>query len=437
MANVVRHEKYVCVDSEFNQKGHNKVWMFFLYANNDVLVRWGRVGGSTQEKLHSGVGSYFVDKLIGEKLKKGYKKIDTVDSVEDDNKGVSVVSNNSGLKKLAKKQIKFTNPLVQQLIDYLVEKNAHQIATFSSGKILYNADTGLFKTPLGVVTQSTIDQARTLLTKIGDWVKDSDWDNRSFVGTLSDYMTLIPQDVGFTKFGPRTLFPNLTSVQKQNDVLDSLESSYASVIAAPKTDSKTDDTKEDEPKLFDVQLELIEDKSEVNRMFNRVKATMQSMHSCSYLKPAKLYSVTIATMVADFEKVGKPINNTQSLYHGSRVSNLIAILSKGMQIPKPSAPHVCGRQFGDGAYFANSSSKSLNYSFGYWDNRAKDNRCFMFVADVALGKYYTPSSAYERLPKPGYDSTWAKANKSGVMNDEIIVYKVAQCNLTHLIEFGG
>jgi poly [ADP-ribose] polymerase len=61
--------------------------------------------------------------------------------------------------------------------------------------------------------------------------------------------------------------------------------------------------------------------------------------------------------------------------------------------------------------------------------------CFLFIADVAIGKYYTPKSSGERLPKNGFDSTWAKAGYSGVANDEVIVYTTDQCNLKYLVEF--
>ena len=60
----------------------------------------------------------------------------------------------------------------------------------------------------------------------------------------------------------------------------------------------------------------------------------------------------------------------------------------------------------------------------------------MFLSDVAMGKYYVPSGPSSNLPKKGYDSTFAKAHKSGVMNNEMIVYKLNQCNLTYLVEFG-
>lgn len=50
------------------------------------------------------------------------------------------------------------------------------------------------------------------------------------------------------------------------------------------------------------------------------------------------------------------------LWHGSRISNWIGILKKGLQIAPPEAPST-GYMFGKGIYFADVSSKSANYCF--------------------------------------------------------------------------
>jgi len=110
-------------------------------------------------------------------------------------------------------------------------------------------------------------------------------------------------------------------------------------------------------------------------------------------------------------------------------------LKSGLIIPPTSSPHVTGRLYGDGLYFAPSSTKSLNYSYGYWDGKAKDNECYMFLADVAMGKVYTPKDRSRSYPVSGYDSTWAKGGISGVIHDECIVYKTNQANLKYLIKF--
>jgi poly [ADP-ribose] polymerase len=59
----------------------------------------------------------------------------------------------------------------------------------------------------------------------------------------------------------------------------------------------------------------------------------------------------------------------------------------------------------------------------------------MFICDILVGKAYVPRSSNEVFPKKGYDSTWAKASVSNVINDEVIVYQDDRCNPIYLLEF--
>ncbi len=52
--------------------------------------------------------------------------------------------------------------------------------------------------------------------------------------------------------------------------------------------------------------------------------------------------------------------NRQLLWHGSRLTNWMGILSQGLRIAPPEAP-VTGYMFGKGVYFADMCSKSANY----------------------------------------------------------------------------
>ena len=126
------------------------------------------------------------------------------------------------------------------------------------------------------------------------------------------------------------------------------------------------------------------------------------------------------------------------LWHGTRASNLLSILKGGLVIPSSSSSHVTGRMFGDGLYFSDQSSKSLNYSYGYWGGGSRDNNCFMFMCKVKMGKYYVPRGSYDGpFPRKGHDSVYAKASRSGVRNNEMIVYSTDQANLVYLIEFSN
>ena len=125
------------------------------------------------------------------------------------------------------------------------------------------------------------------------------------------------------------------------------------------------------------------------------------MHACQHLDVKTVYSVDINTVRQAFELDGAKMDNIWELWHGTRVSNLLSILKGGLVIPPASSSHVTGRMFGNGAYASDQSTKALNYAFGAWDSRAKDNNCFMFLLDMAMGNYYVPTTWGRDFPKKG------------------------------------
>jgi poly [ADP-ribose] polymerase len=142
----------------------------------------------------------------------------------------------------------------------------------------------------------------------------------------------------------------------------------------------------------------------------------------------RIYQETVAT----WNKKDKPLNH-QELWHGTKKSNIISILKNGFVIPPSNAKHVVGRMFGsDGIYLSDQSTKSLNYSYGWWSG-SRDKNCYMFLCDALLGKQYIPNGSCSHLPK-GYNSIFAKAGYSNVQNNEMIV-PLNQVNPKYLIEF--
>jgi hypothetical protein len=103
-------------------------------------------------------------------------------------------------------------------------------------------------------------------------------------------------------------------------------------------------------------------------------------------------------------------------------------------IPPVNAPHVCGRMFGSGAYYGLSSTKSGRYSLGSWGGRkSKYSNIFLFIADVALGRYYETYDSMSSGTPRGYDSIWAKAGRS-LQNDELITPYLENQTLKYIVE---
>ena len=88
--------------------------------------------------------------------------------------------------------------------------------------------------------------------------------------------------------------------------------------------------------------------------------------------------------------------NLALLWHGSRVTNFMGILSKGLRVAPPEAP-ITGFMFGKGIYFADCCSKSANYCKANINNPEG----LLLLCEVALGNYYKVYEAqnFDRPPK--------------------------------------
>jgi poly [ADP-ribose] polymerase len=456
MSNVIRHQKFVSVDVGYAAKsenphllGSNKVWECLVHDNGDFEAIYGKVGGTMSHDVKPlgsvAAANAYADKKIKEKTKAKtdpktgmVTQYDEVTTVETNGFQPAVKTARSDLSRIAKAQISHSNPIVADLIDRLAKANIHDILEWSKkthSNLTYNDTTGLFSTPLGIVEQSVIDDARGILVEIGDFVVAGNYEDDAFIQALNKFMKKIPQDRGYGKLSTQTMFPDLSSVQQMNAVLDSLQASLQMALAPP-TDGKP--VVVDEPRVFEVDLQLVEDGKEIDRLRKLYRDTKLDMHVAAYLDLKRAFTVDIRTMREAFEPVAAKLGNLVEAWHGSRTANLLSILRQGLIVPPANAPHCTGRLYGPGAYGALHSTKSLNYSLGgVWDNGKRDENCYMFRMDMAMGRVFHPTAREAGpYPKPGYDSIWAKGGVSpGVRNDELIVPKVSQCNLKYLLEF--
>lgn len=152
------------------------------------------------------------------------------------------------------------------------------------------------------------------------------------------------------------------------------------------------------------------------------------------------------------------LKNKMLLWHGSRLTNFVGILSQGLRIAPPEAP-TTGYMFGKGVYFADLVSKSAQYCF----TDKKNPVGLMLVSEVALGEVYELKNAtYLDKPPKGKHSTkglgkhvpqesefvkWrndvvvpcgkpvpSKVRASELMYNEYIVYNTAQVKMQFLLK---
>ena len=144
----------------------------------------------------------------------------------------------------------------------------------------------------------------------------------------------------------------------------------------------------------------IDPKSDQYALVQRyITNTHASTHSSYKLILEDLFSLD---RESDTKRFTKDIGNNWLLWHGSRLTNYVGILSQGLRIAPPEAP-VTGYMFGKGVYFADMVSKSANYCF----TNPTNNTGLMILCEVALGdmneKYY--ADYYADLLPVGKSST--------------------------------
>ena len=410
----------------------NKVWIGIAFDDGSFETRFGRVReganlASKTKKFSSASASLAeLDRKHNEKLRKGYRDTSVLSGAESE----IIVSKPAELGGIAVEQICGDGDgTTADLIKYLAEVNIHQITHSTS--IKYNASTATFSTPLGVLTPGAISDARILLGKIN--ASNGSGSAPGFRHTLvCDYFRLVPADFGAKIPASGDLLNTLDKLTKQNSILDALDAALVTPIP----------TATAQP-IFACKLIKLPHWTDAGKVkFREIKSlfekTRNSGHITSNLKLTRIYEVEIDAMKTKFAEAATKIGNVRSdLWHGTKASNLLSILKNGLMIPKSSASHCTGRMFGDGIYTSLQSTKALNYATNMWNGSGANNqKTFMFLTEVALGKTLEPKTR-TNFPRKGFDSTWVNAGTCGVMNHECVVYETEQINLKFLCEFSA
>jgi predicted DNA-binding WGR domain protein len=410
---------------------NNKNKFYKLELNGDIVnIEYGRVGANPQKTSYFGGEKVFNSKMK-QKLRKGYIK-SSID-LDMDNKETNI---NSNILEIAMEQI-LTDEMSKNLIKKLVQQNIHNITTQT--KIKYDIATGYFKTPLGVITEKGVNQAIELLNKIESIVaKGNAKKSKMFIKYNERYFRIIP-----TKINNLREFENLLNTQEkissQIDICESLIGSIK-IIENEKEKQLAKEKQEKSGEkvpfeiVFEASLYKLNDEKEFKRIvafFENSKNHKHGSHTNSY-KIENIYKLSLGQEEKEYRN---DLNNQMELFHGTKISNLLSILKSGLLMPKQSPGAVTGYMFGQGLYFSDQSTKSLNYCDGmYWNNSKKQDRIYMFIADIAMGNYKVPSGAISTNPPKGYNSYWAKPKKSGIQNNEMIIFNKNQIKLKYILE---
>ena len=447
---VIDTQMYVACDPADNR---NKFYMVEILASpitapgrlgkmetGHIRTSWGRVGATKVESQLLNDDATLAKKIREKTNRKVcpytlVKTVGTASTSAPAMSGARVTSEQ--VKKAAVAEIANGCPITAALVKKLAETNKHELVAatggLAKGGMDIDLETGLVRTALGVVTLDAVKEARHILDKMLSFVTKHDTENTRYTDALGAYLRLVPQDVGTRKRG---WYADFINVPAQTSLLDQLETSVE--LAEQRiTDAANAASGVKAPRaaLFECKLALVDDTKIWKRIKDAFYATVNHGHTSANLKPVRIYEVTIPHMVAAFEKDGKKVGNVKELWHGTRVFNILSILKRGFVLPTQlSTAQTTGAMYGNGVYFSDQSTKSLNYSYGGVWSTGRDRVCYMFRANVAMGREYIPPYSCSRIPS-GYDSCHAVAGHSGVRNDEQIVYRTSQADIRYMVEF--
>lgn len=307
-----------------------------------VFRSWGRISttiGSTKlEKFHSledardsfeqmyeeRTGNYFGEKKFIKHSGKYYKM--DIDYGEEEE-----------VRKLSENSVK-SNLLtpVQDLIRLLFDVNIMK-------QMMLEFDLDTEKMPLGKLSSVQIRAAMNVLRELSELVQQNESSGK-LVEASNRFYTMIPHDFGVKR---PPIIDTIDMITAKTEMLESLlEMELAYGLLNEETDEKKNSLDAHYEQLKTEIVPLKKASNEFELLHNYVKNTHAPTHTNYNLEVEEIFKVVRKGEDRRY-KPFKKLHNRQLLWHGSRLTNYVGILSHGLKIAPPEAP-VTGYMFGKG-----------------------------------------------------------------------------------------
>lgn len=375
-------------------QNNNKFYDMIENSDGTWTAHYGRVGANGVKEIYS-IGMW--DKKYKEKIKKGYRDITELVSIQkEDNSEVKVDSSSSKVIEL----INFLQKSAKDTIksNYTVSVADVTEKQLESAQIILDELVGIKTKSTDTINSNLLELYKIIPRKMKntkDYLLNSSFDNKFFKELLSNEQNLLDVMRG-----------QVTTVKdKKVNIVD------LNIMIS-------DATKEDIKNIKDNTDLLIGKNDNIFVVDNS--------------KYSKIYD-------------SNDIKNSKLLYHGSRNENWWSIINNGLKIRPANAIHT-GSMFGNGIYMANRAKKSLGYSSLNGSHWAKggSSKAFLALYEVNCGKIWDlfKNGSYsswmgnlniKKCKEKGYDSVYAKKG-ADLYNDEYIIYEEYRCKIKYLIE---
>lgn len=438
--------------------GNNKFYIIESHVSKDgkkfrLYSRYGRVGAHGMEEERwpeqdrESLDAAFAQ-LKKEKTskRKGYVEVKVAQSKMGSAVAQTMVLSDDVKKDKVKSSDKKNGASIK--LDKTVAKLVERLYT-EAGQAVRSQLSGTLKTttenPLGTLTLGQIEAGRDVLQEIQKLItKDPSYKDsikKKILDLSNQFYSVIPQTMAKrpkTKEGKAAMdtwlmgmaLNNADKLDEKEDLLELL-SDVEGMVGGFASDDVV--TKYREIGCQYTWLDPADPKRK------KVEAYMKKSRSQRHSWSAKILNVWAMSVKGQKDKhvpTMQKVGNIKPLFHGSRAANILGICKRGLLL-RPPGVYVTGSMFGNGLYFADQSSKSEQYSMArFGGSGSRGSSCFMFVADVALGKIKKYQDAQTHLQKPprGYHSVQGEKGR-WLYHNEFIIYDIGQHVLQYLVEF--
>lgn len=335
-----------------------------------VYFRWGRVGSDGRNSLinfdtdYAGAIAEFEDKLERKTVDGSYEELDIVfgDEMSPEEQEKKMIEDMKSSKLDAR---------VSEMIKLLFDVKIIQQTLTEIG---YDVK----KMPLGKLSQKNIDRAYAVLKQILRELDKGKKAKGSRVNDLSSkFFTLIPHDVGYKSMRNFRL-NSKELVEAKLELLDSLSNMKIARNITDESKGMNNVIESNYEKLNNKMNPVSKDGETWKIVEDFIQKGGCPSHNNYKLELLDCFELE---REGENERFTEDIENKMLLWHGSRLTNFVGILSQGLRIAPPEAP-VTGYMFGKGVYFADMVTKSANYCHPHLSNDVG----LLLLCEVALGE---------------------------------------------------
>eukprot|EP00008_Paramoeba_atlantica_P010744 CAMPEP_0201480894 /NCGR_PEP_ID=MMETSP0151_2-20130828/5266_1 /ASSEMBLY_ACC=CAM_ASM_000257 /TAXON_ID=200890 /ORGANISM="Paramoeba atlantica, Strain 621/1 / CCAP 1560/9" /LENGTH=1568 /DNA_ID=CAMNT_0047862883 /DNA_START=283 /DNA_END=4989 /DNA_ORIENTATION=+ len=344
------------------------------------------------------------------------------------------------------------HPALQILVNYLFSEAATALASSIAAKITSRG----IETPLGILRKDQIEQGDAVLMEMYELLSEEGEDAAHKEGSLRQklrelsgkFFTIIPHRIGRSKMEvEKNIIDTFGILEAKQELLqlmkDLLEVTSEGAFQGGGVGGKSLSVVEMQFKALKNEIFVLNHDS---RAFQEIRdyalatQTNTDRFVNKTIEVVNIFALGRGKESEAYSKQSTQIHPQKLLFHGSRISNWVGLLSRGILMPKiivrAGGKRTDAGLLGNGIYFAGSSSASAQYA-----TEGELGTRFLLCSRVAVGrsKDYRETCMGITEPPNGYDSVRGVPKSPGdfsVFHDEeIVVFDPARQKQEYFIEF--